>query len=86
MKSTHALLSAAVLLLPASGLWSAANDTLTPQQSHEDYLRENYVKTEHMVPMRDDPDRLPICRESVPLGVGGDAVIVVACARSDRSK
>ncbi len=53
MKTTHALLSAAVLLLPASALWSAADDTLTPQQSHEDYLRESYVKTEHMVPMRD---------------------------------
>ena len=53
MKTTHALLSAAVLLLPASAPWSAADGPRTPQQSHEDYLRENYVKTEHMVPMRD---------------------------------
>ena len=53
MKTTHALLSAAVLLLPASAPWSADDGTRTPQQSHEDYLPENYVKTEHMVPMRD---------------------------------
>ncbi len=53
MKTIHALLSAAVLLLPTSALWSADDDTRTPQQSHEDYLRESYVKTEHMVPMRD---------------------------------
>ena len=53
MKTTHALLSAAVLLLSTSALWSADDGTRTPQQSHEDYLRESYVKTEHMVPMRD---------------------------------
>ncbi len=53
MKTTHALLSASVLLLPASVLWSADDSTRTPQQSHEDYLRESYAKTEHMVSMRD---------------------------------
>ena len=53
MKTTHALLFVAVLILPASTLWSDDDDTPTPRQSHEDYLRENYLKTEHMVPMRD---------------------------------
>ena len=53
MKTTHALLTAAALLLPASGLRSADPGSLAPQQSHEDFLRENYDKTEHMVAMRD---------------------------------
>ena len=53
MKIAHALVLAAVLLVPSSMLWHAADGVATPPQSHEDYLRENYDKTEHMVPMRD---------------------------------
>ena len=53
MKTTHALLSAAVLILSASTLGGADYGSQAPQQSYEDYLRENYAKTEHMVPMRD---------------------------------
>ena len=34
-------------------LLAAPSGTRTPQQSHEDFLRETYDKTEHMVPMRD---------------------------------
>jgi len=53
MRITHALVLVAVLLLPASVLWPPVDAAATPPQSHEDYLRENYNKTEHMVPMRD---------------------------------
>ena len=53
MKIAHALVLAAVLLVPSSMLWHADDAVATPPQSHEDYLRENYDKTEHMVPMRD---------------------------------
>ena len=61
MKSLSQLLPKIALLLGLGALLpfadgrlrDAAWATSTLDQSHEDYLRENYVKTEHMVPMRD---------------------------------
>ena len=44
MKTTHALLFAAGLLLPASVFLSADDGTQTSQQSHEDFLRETTAR------------------------------------------
>ncbi len=52
-KTALLLTLGALLLVPNGTLWSAAGSRSAAPQSHEDYLRENYVKTEHMVPMRD---------------------------------
>ena len=53
MKTTHSIPFAVALLFPIVVLWRAVGSAGTPQQSHEDFLQENYDKSEHMVPMRD---------------------------------
>lgn len=54
MNTTFRLLSVVILLFPALVFWDSGYVANTSQQSHEDYLRDNYVKTEHMVAMRDN--------------------------------